>query len=116
YRLLGEGRLHHTDVLKVGHHGSKTSTTELFLEAVSPSIALISAGFENSFGHPHPGVLARLRARNITVLRTDLDSLATVHSDGSHLKYEISQWAGEKSAKGATFSWSTTVLGEGQPP
>ena len=54
-RLLAEGLAAHADVLKVGHHGSKTSSIPPFLDAVSPSIAVISAGFENSFGHPHPG-------------------------------------------------------------
>ena len=59
-RLLAAGANLHADVLKVGHHGSRTSSTQAFLDAVSPSVALISAGFENSFGHPHPDVLGRL--------------------------------------------------------
>ena len=57
-RLLSEGQDLHADVLKVGHHGSKTSTIQPFLDAVAPSIALISDGFENSFGHPNKDVLA----------------------------------------------------------
>jgi competence protein ComEC len=80
------------DVLKVGHHGSNTSSVEPFLEAVSPSIALISAGYENSFGHPHPNVLARLTARRAAILRTDLDGLATVRTDGQRLEFEIESW------------------------
>jgi competence protein ComEC len=82
----------HSDVLKVGHHGSKTSTIEPFLEAVSPSIALISAGYENSFGHPHPDVTARLSARHTAILRTDLDGRATVLTDGQRLEFEIESW------------------------
>jgi competence protein ComEC len=82
----------HADVLKVGHHGSNTSTVEPFLEAVSPSIAFISAGYENSFGHPHPNVLARLNARRTAILRTDLDGLATVRTDGNRLEFEIESW------------------------
>ena len=58
-------------VLKVAHHGSKYSTSEDFLAAVSPAYAVISAGRDNSYGHPHPDVLARLAKFAITVLRTD---------------------------------------------
>jgi len=84
-RLLGNGLLKHADVLKVGHHGSKTSSTLLFLDAVSPSLAIVSAGFENSFGHPHPDVLKRLRDRHAALLRTDLDGLITVSTDGRRM-------------------------------
>jgi len=84
-RLLADGLLKHADVLKVGHHGSKTSSTPLFLDAVSPSLAVVSAGYENSFGHPHPDVLKRLRDRHAAVLRTDLDGLITVSTDGRRM-------------------------------
>jgi competence protein ComEC len=92
-RLLDSGRALSSDVLKVGHHGSRTSTTQAFLDAVSPSVAVISAGYENSFGHPHPEVMARLEARHSTVLRTDLDGLATVKTDGKRLNYLVQTWA-----------------------
>jgi len=59
--LLREAELLEADVLKVAHHGSKTSTTTAFLEAVNPSAAVISAGEDNRFGHPHLPVLARLK-------------------------------------------------------
>jgi competence protein ComEC len=59
------------DVLKVGHHGSKTSSTPLLLDAVHPRIALISCGLHNLFGHPHPSVLESLRSRSIRSWRTD---------------------------------------------
>ena len=61
----------HADVLKVGHHGSKTSTTVALLEAVRPRIALISCGLHNTFGHPHPGVVESLRSRGVRTWRTD---------------------------------------------
>ncbi len=59
------------DFLKVGHHGSKTSTSDAFLDAVSPRVAAISCGVRNRFGHPAPGVLEALARRGITVARTD---------------------------------------------
>ena len=62
------------DVLKVGHHGSRGSTTAAFLAAVSPRIALISCGRENRFGHPAPETLAALAAARVRVWRTDLFS------------------------------------------
>ncbi len=87
-QLLAAGKLTHIDVLKVGHHGSKTSSTEEFLEAVQPTYAVISDGFENSFHHPHPDVMARLRAHHAEVLRTDLEGLITIRSDGKRLEVE----------------------------
>ena len=90
--LAEHPELLHADVLKVGHHGSKTSTIEPFLEAVSPSIAVISAGYENSFGHPHPDVVARLSARHTAILRTDLDGRASVRTDGQRLEFDIESW------------------------
>jgi competence protein ComEC len=91
-RLLEDGAISAADVLKVGHHGSRTSTTPAFLDAVRPSIAVISAGFENSFNHPHPDVVRRLTTVNATILRTDLDGLATVRTDGTHLFYSVNAW------------------------
>ena len=85
WRLVSGGRIRHADVLKVAHHGSKTSTTEIFLRAVSPSIAMISAGYANSYGHPHPDVLRRLEAHHVPVLRTDSEGLASVFTDGKDL-------------------------------
>ena len=94
-RLIAGGLEMHADVLKVGHHGSKTSTTQPFLDAVAPSIGIISDGFENSFGHPHRDVLARLAGRGAAVLRTDLDGLVTVRTDGRSLTMDTMLWRGE---------------------
>lgn len=63
------------DILKVAHHGSRTSTSESFLRAVSPRLALISAGRRNRYGHPSSEVVDRLRRRGVTVLRTDRDGM-----------------------------------------
>lgn len=65
----------HADVLKVAHHGSKTSSTEKFLKRVAPAYAVISVAAENSYGHPNEGVLQRLAAYKITTLRTDKNGL-----------------------------------------
>ena len=73
--LLEAPELLKADVLKVAHHGSKTSTTRSFLRAVNPRVAVISAGWRNRYGHPHPRVLERLRADHIQVLRTDEQGL-----------------------------------------
>ncbi|MEK7620659.1 MAG: MBL fold metallo-hydrolase [Patescibacteria group bacterium] len=61
------------DVLKVGHHGSLTSTSWKFLETITPEVALISMGRENTYGHPHPVVIERLEDLGATIFRTDLD-------------------------------------------
>ncbi|MFS0861628.1 DNA internalization-related competence protein ComEC/Rec2 [Fredinandcohnia sp. 179-A 10B2 NHS] len=61
------------DVLKVGHHGSKTSSTEFFIKKVNPEVALIPVGKNNRFNHPHPEVVKRLNSSNIHVYRTDLN-------------------------------------------
>lgn len=59
------------NVLKAGHHGSKTSTSQELLAATTPSLVAISVGKDNSFGHPHPSVLARLAAMHTPIVRTD---------------------------------------------
>jgi competence protein ComEC len=71
-----------SDVLKLGHHGSRTSTSELFLDAVSPSYAVVSAAVGNSYGHPHQEVMQRVFARNIQSSHTGTDGTITFHSDG----------------------------------
>jgi competence protein ComEC len=79
-----------SDVLKVSHHGSKTSTSKEFLNFVTPEISLISTGIINSFGHPASEVLIRLNSFKSEVLRTDLDKAALLRSDGN--KIEIVNW------------------------
>jgi competence protein ComEC len=69
--LLEGGRDLTADLLKVGHHGSRTSTTPLFLEAVHPRLAILSCGRENRFGHPAPETLRTLASRHVPVFRTD---------------------------------------------
>jgi competence protein ComEC len=83
--MLDENEIQRADVLKVPHHGSRTSSTGPFLDAVSPAFAVISLGFENSYGFPNRDVLDRLRDRGVMVFRTDLDGLIGVRSDGRRL-------------------------------
>lgn len=77
-----------SDVLKVAHHGSKYSTSDLFLENVLPKIAVISDGKGNSYGHPTPEVLQRLADFGIQALRTDQKGDITILSDGSNLQIQ----------------------------
>lgn len=70
-------------VLKVAHHGSRTSSSAFLLETWRPQVALISCGRGNSFGHPAPEVLTRLAAVSAAVYRTDVDGQITVESDGT---------------------------------
>jgi competence protein ComEC len=70
------------DVLKVGHHGSSTSSTPEFLDAVSPRIALVSVGAGNTYGHPSPTVMASLAERGAEVVRTDRMGTVIVETDG----------------------------------
>lgn len=77
-----------SDVLKVGHHGSSSSTSLDFLNAVNPNYAVISLGFDNSYGHPHSEVIERLSNKNIEVLRTDELGTIIFTSDGKSLNYK----------------------------
>ena len=88
-RLVAANAVERADVLKIAHHGSKTSTSEPFLEAVHPAFAVISAGFENLYGHPHADVVERLKQANIEVLRTDQMGAITVRTDGQHVRAEV---------------------------
>ncbi|HSE95604.1 MAG TPA: ComEC/Rec2 family competence protein, partial [Methylomirabilota bacterium] len=78
-------------VLKVGHHGSRHASSAPFLAAVSPRIAVVSAGARNPFGHPSPVVLARLADAGTTIYRTDLDGAIDLRTDGQRLW--IRRWA-----------------------
>ncbi|RAS92649.1 S-layer protein, partial [Bacillus cereus] len=74
-----------SDVLKPGHHGSKTSSSQPFLDAVKPSIAVISAGAGNRYGHPTQETLAKLNAMSVKVYRTDLNGTVIITSNGSNI-------------------------------
>jgi competence protein ComEC len=88
YRMLEENEIQSTDVLKVAHHGSRTSSTEGFLSAANPAFAIISVGPDNSYGHPNREVIERLGEHHAEILRTDQNGLVTVRTDGRHLTVE----------------------------
>ncbi len=83
-KLIEQGNLD-SDVLKIAHHGSKTSSSQIFLESVSPEIAVIQVG-ENSYGHPYEEVLSRLEESDIDILRTDEKGDIKIVSDGNNYK------------------------------
>ena len=76
------------DVLKVGHHGSETSTSYVFLREIMPKYAVISVGKGNSYGHPTDAVLSRLRDVGATVYRTDLQGDIIAVSDGENITFK----------------------------
>ena len=78
-------------VLKSPHHGSKTSSTPAFLDASDPQIVVISAGADNSFGHPHAEVLERYAERGLTILRTDEQGTIELSTDGQHVWVETAR-------------------------
>ena len=86
--LTEDGGVIRADVLKVPHHGSRTSSTAPFLAAVSPRVALISCGIENRYGHPHRETVERLRRAAARVVRTDLAGCIRVRIEGNTLWIE----------------------------
>ncbi|MET3290151.1 UNVERIFIED_CONTAM: competence protein ComEC [Brevibacillus sp. OAP136] len=88
-RLAKEGLLSPIDVLKVGHHGSKTGTSELLLDRTRPTLAIISVGQKNRYGHPAPEILARLKARGIHTIRTDQSGAVTLRIDQTGLIWDV---------------------------
>jgi competence protein ComEC len=74
-----------SDFLKVPHHGSKTSSTEDFLEAVNPRIAIVSVGEDNPYGQPNPATVARYTQLGVRFYETDRDGAVTILTDGSSI-------------------------------
>ena len=91
-RMLNRHELSRTDVLKVAHHGSRTSSTEPFLDSVQPTFAIISVGSDNSYGHPNQEVIDRLHEHHAAVFRTDQDGLISIRSDGRRLYVGTNRW------------------------
>ena len=89
--LLNAGVNLQSTVLKVGHHGSDTSTSYPFLRAVAPQYAVISVGAGNSYGHPTEAVLSRLRDAGVTTFRTDMQGEITAISDGQTVNFSVAK-------------------------
>ncbi|EDS77674.1 ComEC/Rec2 family competence protein [Clostridium massiliodielmoense] len=83
--ILSSGYNITSDVLKLGHHGSKTATNNNFLEEVNPKVAIISCGKGNDYGHPHKETLKKLKNKNITTYRTDIDGTIILESNGTKI-------------------------------
>ncbi len=82
------GDLLQSDVLKLGHHGSRTSSGDIFLDVVSPKYAIVSAASDNSYGHPHKEVVEAVSKRNIELLETGLVGAIVFRSDGKNIWIE----------------------------
>ena len=85
-QILGSGADLKSTVLKVGHHGSSTSTGTAFLKAVTPQYAVIMVGRDNSYGHPHAQTLSRLGKAGVTIYRTDQNGTIVFSTDGKDMQ------------------------------
>lgn len=75
-----------SSILKLGHHGSKTSSSQAWVEAVAPSIAIVSAGLHNTYGHPHEEVIERLEEKEAEILQTGVEGTIIYESDGNQFE------------------------------
>ena len=89
--ILNAGYTLDSTVLKVGHHGSETSTSYVFLREIMPEYAVISVGTGNSYGHPTDAVLSRLRDADVKVYRTDLQGDVICTSDGKTVSFSVAR-------------------------
>jgi len=96
-----------SDVLKLGHHGSSTSTGDDFLKKVDPRIAIIQVGEDNSYGHPNRETLERLDKSGVTIYRNDIHGTILLVSDGEKIRVESEKEVGE----GASTPLEVTYIG-----
>ncbi|WP_283693277.1 ComEC/Rec2 family competence protein [Clostridium perfringens] len=87
--ILNENKDLKADVLKLGHHGSHSSSSEEFLKAVDPSIAIVSCAKDNKYGHPHKETMSNLKKAGITVYETFRDGDITISSNGKKLDVKL---------------------------
>ena len=107
------------DVYKVGHHGSKYSTSQDFFKAVNPTYAVISCGENNSYGHPHAETLNTLRKKGVAVYRTDEDGTIIATSDGEEITFNVpasETWkAGEPTGSSDSKTQTQSQVQQSQP-
>jgi competence protein ComEC len=96
--MLQKGVALNADLLKVGHHGSNTSTTDAFLRAVSPKYAVISVGVGNDYGHPGRYTMGRLQKAGVTTYRTDQQGIIIASSDGQKISFSFQRQAATQSS------------------
>lgn len=107
--MLNNGINLDADVLKLGHHGSSTSSGDKFLDVVTPVITIISAGEGNQYGHPHVEILQTLKERNIKLFRTDKQGTIILESDGKTITFNKSPYeiSNEDLSKDSSLSGNT---------
>ena len=81
--IINRGFDINADIFQAGHHGSNTSNTSVFLDAVKPEVVIYSAGIDNPYGHPHNEVIERMKKRNIAIYGTDIYGTIIVTTDGN---------------------------------
>jgi beta-lactamase superfamily II metal-dependent hydrolase len=108
--MLAGGANLRADVLKVGHHGSSSSTTAAFLKSVSPGYAVISAGAGNQYGHPHQETLNKLTGAGVKIYRTDSDGTVIFLSDGQALTVKTSGGAVQSRAEAPFIFFSSSCV------
>ena len=107
--LVNSGANLKVDVLQVGHHGSSTSTSYVFLNAVLPEMGIISCGVNNKYGHPHEETLSILRDAGVDVYRTDLQGTITIGSDGQNYTVGTEHFAADSALNPTDPAASSTA-------
>ena len=107
--LVNSGANLRADVLQVGHHGSSTPTSYLFLNAVLPEMGIISCGVNNKYGHPHEETLSILRDAGVDVYRTDLQGTITIGSDGQNYTVGTEHFAADSALNPTDPAASSTA-------
>lgn len=108
--MLSAGLIENTEILKVGHHGSKTSSTQAFLVAAKPEIAVYSAGVGNTYGHPAPETIARLQAVGASIYGTDVYGTIIVTTDGTTYNVHPASTIGDANGDGQVNAQDITKV------
>lgn len=107
--MINKGLDLKADVLKLGHHGSNTSTSQAFLDKVNPKYAVVSVGKDNSYGHPHKTVMDRLKAKGIKLYRTDESGTIVATTDGNIISFNVSEGSYDANGDGDNSNGGVTT-------